>query len=85
MDQLTPTGWQIVNQQLVKTFTFQDFDEAWAFMSKVAELAKQLDHHPKWTNVYNQVSFELSTHSAGNIATDLDYQLAQSINDLSAS
>jgi 4a-hydroxytetrahydrobiopterin dehydratase len=73
--------WEEVNNKLVKTFSFADFDEAWAFMSKVAQLAKQLDHHPRWTNEYNTVSFELSTHSEGKV-TDQDRQLAAAIDGL---
>jgi 4a-hydroxytetrahydrobiopterin dehydratase len=74
-------NWQEINNTLVKTFTFRDFDEAWAFMSKVALVAKQMDHHPTWTNEYNTVKFELSTHSAGQV-TDKDRQLASAIDAL---
>jgi 4a-hydroxytetrahydrobiopterin dehydratase len=73
--------WQEINNKLVKTFTFRDFDEAWAFMTKVAALVKELDHHPTWTNEYNIVKFELYTHSAGKI-TDQDRQLAVAIDKL---
>lgn len=73
--------WQEANNSLTKTFSFADFDSAWLFMTKVASLAKELDHHPKWTNLYNQVSFELSTHSAGEV-TDLDRELADGIDRL---
>ena len=65
--------------ELVATFTFADFSEAWAFMSRVALLAEQLDHHPNWSNVYNRVEIRLSTHSADNTVTAKDHQLAQSI------
>lgn len=77
-------NWQEVNNSLVKTFTFADFDEAWTFMTQVAALAKKLDHHPQWTNVYNTVSFVLSTHSLKQV-TDLDRQLAAGIDHLAAS
>ncbi|MGA2297653.1 MAG: 4a-hydroxytetrahydrobiopterin dehydratase [FCB group bacterium] len=70
--------WEEKNNKLVKTFTFKDFDEAWAFMSKVAEIAKKMDHHPTWTNKYNIVSFELYTHTAGKV-TDNDHKLADAI------
>ncbi len=73
--------WEEIDNQLVKTFTFNDFDEAWAFMEQVAELAKKLDHHPRWINDYNMVKFELSTHSANGI-TDKDRQLATAIDNL---
>lgn len=51
-------------------------------MTKVALLAEKMDHHPFWTNVYNTVSFELSTHDAGDTVTDKDRKLAQAIDQL---
>ncbi len=75
--------WQEINNKLTKTFTFRDFDEAWAFMEQVAALARELDHHPTWTNKYNTVKFELSTHAEGKV-TAKDRQLAEAIDNLSA-
>ena len=71
--------WLEVDGALTKTFVFADFDEAWSFMEKVSVVVKQADHHPKWTNIYNKVSFELSTHDAGNKVTEKDQALAQAI------
>jgi len=73
--------WQEADNKLVKTFTFKDFNEAWAFMEQVAVIAKELDHHPRWTNEYNIVKFELSTHSVNQV-TDQDRALAQAIDNL---
>jgi len=67
---------------LMRTFEFEDFEEAWAFMSKVAELAEEKQHHPNWTNVYNRVTILLSTHDAGDVITDKDRELAAAIDEV---
>ncbi len=74
--------WIQENNKLKKTFTFKDFTEAFGFMTKVAIEAEKINHHPFWTNVYNTVSFELSTHDAGDIVTHKDHQLAKAIDSL---
>ena len=74
--------WEEKNNRLVKTFQFKDFVEAFGFMTRVAILAEKMNHHPLWTNVYNRVSFELSTHDAGDVVTDLDHKLAKAIDQL---
>jgi 4a-hydroxytetrahydrobiopterin dehydratase len=74
--------WLETNGALTKTFVFADFDEAWRFMEKVSVVVKQADHHPKWTNIYNKVSFELSTHDAGDLVTEKDRDLAEKIDSL---
>lgn len=71
--------WIEENNSLKRTFTFTDFSEAFAFMTRVAMLAEKLDHHPEWSNVWNKVEIILRTHSAGNIVTDKDRQLAAEI------
>lgn len=71
--------WLESDNKLTQTFVFQDFTEAFAFMTRVAFLAEKHNHHPNWSNVYNQVSIELTTHDAGNIVTDKDHQLAKAI------
>jgi len=67
---------------LAATFTFKDFSEAWAFMSRVALLAEQHNHHPNWSNTYNTVEVKLTTHDAGNTVTKKDYKLAEAIEGL---
>ncbi len=67
---------------LEKTFTFSDFSNAFAFMTRVALLAEKAEHHPDWSNVYNQVTIRLSTHDAGNIITEKDRKLARAIDKL---
>ena len=74
--------WKERENKLVKTFEFKDFTEAFGFMSKVAIEAEKMNHHPFWTNVWNKVSFELTTHDAGNTITDLDRTLAAKIDEL---
>ena len=74
--------WQEKDNKLVKTFEFKDFTEAFGFMSKVAIEAEKMNHHPWWSNVWNTVSFELTTHDAGNTVTDLDRKLAAKIDEL---
>ncbi len=74
--------WQEKEQQLYRAFTFPDFREAFAFMTKVALAAEKMDHHPTWTNTYNKVEIFLSTHSAGNIITEKDRRLAAIIDKL---
>lgn len=74
--------WIEKDNSLQATFTFKDFTEAFAFMCEVAFAAERMEHHPKWTNVWNTVQFELNTHSAGNIVTDKDHALARAIDSI---
>ena len=74
--------WTEENNQLCRKFSFRDFSEAFAFMTRVALLAEKADHHPFWTNVYNKVELKLSTHDAGNIITEKDRKLAAAIDKL---
>jgi 4a-hydroxytetrahydrobiopterin dehydratase len=64
---------------LEKSFEFSNFTEAFAFMTRVAFLAEKHQHHPDWSNVYNKVVVKLSTHDAGDIVTEKDYELAAAI------
>jgi len=75
-------SWIEENNKLTQTFTFKDFKQAWAFMSKVALIVDKADHHPNWSNVYNKVSIELFTHDKGNTVTEKDRKLAAEIDDL---
>lgn len=74
--------WKEENNQLYRKFEFNNFSEAFAFMTRVALEAEKMDHHPLWTNVWNRVEIWLSTHSAGNVVTDKDRQLAKKIDAL---
>lgn len=74
--------WTEANNKLRKSFQFNDFSEAFAFMTRVAMLAEQLNHHPTWTNTWNRVDIELSTHEAGNTVTQKDRDMARAIDKL---
>jgi 4a-hydroxytetrahydrobiopterin dehydratase len=71
--------WQEEKNRLQATFKFKDFPEAFAFMTQVAFAAEKMDHHPDWHQVWNTVAIQLTTHSAGNIVTDKDRELAAAI------
>jgi 4a-hydroxytetrahydrobiopterin dehydratase len=74
--------WKEENNQLVRTFQFADFVEAFGFMTRVALLAESHQHHPSWSNVYNKVTIALNTHDAGDVVTEKDRKLAQAIDHL---
>jgi 4a-hydroxytetrahydrobiopterin dehydratase len=75
-------NWEEKNNSLYRKFEFKDFSEAFAFMTRVALIAEKMNHHPKWTNVWNTVEMWLSTHDAGDIVTDKDRRLAEKIDAL---
>ena len=72
-------SWKEENNTLTKTFTFDDFVQAFGFMSRVAIIAEKMNHHPNWSNVYNEVTFHLNTHDAGDVVTEKDHKLAEAI------
>jgi 4a-hydroxytetrahydrobiopterin dehydratase len=72
-------NWTEQNDKLVAEFIFEDFAQAWAFMTEVAMLAERKNHHPEWTNVWNRVTISLSTHDAGGVITEKDRKLADGI------
>ncbi|WP_305982207.1 4a-hydroxytetrahydrobiopterin dehydratase [Roseivirga thermotolerans] len=74
--------WIEKDNKLTKTFEFENFTQAFGFMCKVAIEAEKMNHHPNWSNVWNKVSFELTTHDAGNTVTEKDRKLAEIIDQL---
>lgn len=74
--------WRETGEGLEAEFEFEDFAEAFAFMTKVASIAEEQQHHPEWSNVYNRVSIRLRTHDANNSITEKDRRLAAAITDL---
>lgn len=74
--------WTEENNALNRTFTFKNFSEAFAFMTRVALIAEKMDHHPTWSNTYNKVEIKLNTHDAGDMVTDKDRKLAAAIDKL---
>lgn len=81
---MTEERWLQENNRLTRSFQFQDFKEAFAFMTQVALAAEQLNHHPRWTNAYNRVDIELCTFDAGNTVTVRDHRLAAAIDAIAA-
>jgi 4a-hydroxytetrahydrobiopterin dehydratase len=75
-------NWDEVDGKLHREFTFANFSEAWAFMTRVALLAEKRDHHPDWSNSWNKVVIDLVSHENGGI-TDRDRELAAAIDELS--
>lgn len=78
-------GWTMVpgRDAITRGFRFADFSQAWGFMSRVALLAEQQDHHPEWSNVWNRVEVTLSTHDAGGLSAR-DVALAKAIDRVAA-
>ena len=74
-------SWTIYNKTIKKEFKFDNFVDAFGFISKVALLSERMDHHPNWQNTYNKVTIELTTHDKGGITIN-DIQLAESIDQL---
>jgi 4a-hydroxytetrahydrobiopterin dehydratase len=77
------SGWDEVDEGRVirRLFTFKDFSQAFAFMTRVALLAEKADHHPDWANSYNKVEIALSSHDAGGL-TQRDAAMARAIEGL---
>jgi len=74
--------WTESDNKLYRKFTFKNFSEAFAFMTRVAMETEKMDHHPLWTNVWNTVEIWLNTHDAGNIVTEKDRKLSVKIDKL---
>ena len=72
--------WKLAadKKSVQKSFKFENFVEAFGFMTRVALHAEKADHHPEWFNVYNKVDITLNTHDAGGL-TQKDLDLAQKI------
>lgn len=74
-------GWTLAadGKSIRRVFTFRNFSEAFAFMTRAALAAEKMDHHPDWSNVYKTVDVTLNTHDAGGL-TALDFELARRMN-----
>lgn len=75
-------AWQESPTSMERTFVFRDFTEAFAFMTSVAAIAQEMDHHPDMTISWNKVTLRLTTHSAGSTVTELDRALAARVDTL---
>jgi len=71
--------WEEKDNKLQADFKFDDFAAAFAFMTEVAFHAEKQGHHPNWSNVYNTVEIQLTTHDSGNTVTEKDHKLAEKI------
>jgi len=72
------SGWHVANGKLHRDFQFADFAHAFGFMTTAAILIEKMNHHPEWSNVYNRVSVDLTTHDSGGI-TQKDVDLAATL------
>ena len=77
----TLDGWSVADGKLHKQFRFANFIEAFGFMTRVAIVAETMNHHPDWSNVYNRVTVDLTTHDSGGITAN-DTDLAARMNAL---
>lgn len=73
--------WEVQGSQLHRELTFADFSEAFGFMTRVALVAEQMNHHPDWSNSWNRVTIDITSHDDGGI-TDQCVELATRINRL---
>jgi len=73
--------WLLIEDRIIKEFQFDDFVEAFGFMSGVALLAERANHHPEWSNVYNRVNIELTSHDVGGLSAR-DFKMASEIDNL---
>lgn len=85
LDPLFEAGWQMVEGRdaICKTFTFDDFVDAFGWMTRVAIWAEKWNHHPEWSNVYRSVEVTLTTHDVGGVSA-LDAKLARKMDSLVA-
>ena len=74
-------GWVVKDEKLHKEFEFEDFNQAFGFMTRAAMHIEKMNHHPEWFNVYNRLVVDLTTHDAGGI-TQNDINLARILNSL---
>ena len=81
VDDPAVSGWDVVGDRLVRRFAFADFSEAFGFMTRVALIAEKLDHHPDWSNSWNTVTIEITSHDRGGI-TELCIDFATRVNRL---
>jgi 4a-hydroxytetrahydrobiopterin dehydratase len=74
--------WKEEDNRLIADLEFKNFEAAIDYMVKAAKVIEQHNHHPEWSNVYNKIHIELTTHDAGNVVTDKDRNLAQALAQL---
>lgn len=75
------SGWKLVNDKLHREYRFSDFVHAFGFMATAAMVVESLGHHPEWSNVYDRVTVDLTTHDAGGV-TAKDVELALKLEEI---
>jgi 4a-hydroxytetrahydrobiopterin dehydratase len=75
-------NWTNDQKKLQKEFVFESFDRAIDFMVECSVFIGEINHHPEWSNIYNRVMVTLTTHDAGNVVTEKDYQLAEKMDEV---
>ncbi|MCA1763562.1 MAG: 4a-hydroxytetrahydrobiopterin dehydratase [Cryomorphaceae bacterium] len=75
-------NWKETDTSLEAHLEFENFVDAFGFMTKVAIRAEKMNHHPTWTNTFNMVDIKLSTHDEGDKVTEKDRKLAKVIEEL---
>jgi 4a-hydroxytetrahydrobiopterin dehydratase len=81
LDELDEWDYDEARDAITRSFTFENFGEAFAFMTRVALIAEKADHHPEWSNVWNRVDILLTTHDAGGLS-HRDVTMAEAIDAL---
>lgn len=80
---MNSSQWREDDGALRREFVFADFAQAWAFMTAVAVVTEEMDHHPDWSNSYNRVAIALRSHDEGRV-TARDHRLAEAIDRIAA-
>jgi 4a-hydroxytetrahydrobiopterin dehydratase len=62
-------GWSINDMKLTKEYSFKDFNDCFSFMTRGALISEALNHHPEWSNVYNRLKIQLTTHDLGGVSS----------------
>ena len=83
LDTLDEWDYDESRDAITRRFTFADFSEAFAFMTRVALLAEKADHHPEWSNVWNRVDIVLTTHDCAGLSAR-DIAMARKVDALPA-
>jgi 4a-hydroxytetrahydrobiopterin dehydratase len=76
-------GWTVKRGKLHREYKFPDFPHAFGFMATAAPTIEKMNHHPEWSNVYNRVTVDLTTHDTGGI-TQKDLDLATLLDGIAA-
>lgn len=80
---LFKSGWTLVDGRdaIEKTFVFNNFIDAFGWMTRVAIWAEKWNHHPEWSNVYKSVNVVLTTHDVDGLSAQ-DAKLARKMDSL---